>query len=309
MEGISPLQTFQGDITRAVQDTGVSVVSIAASEAVRRSTQPLASGETAANTSRTWLFVVLGLVLLGSAGGLLAFVLLPKESLQQEQTGVAPFIAVDETHAVVLPANADPRTILTLLTSAKNKVSLSLGLVEQLYVERAATSSNGSPSYIAVPQLLSLVAPTLSEEFLRNTSPVYLLGVHAFGINQPFLLLKADSYEQAYAGMLAWEGSMHQDLSPLFSYAPVPTTQQPVPSISTSTASTTPQTPFVPSGFIDKIIANHDARVLQDQNGSVYFLWTFLDRHTLLITTNEATVREVVSRLLEAPITSLPPAH
>jgi len=52
--------------------------------------------------------------------------------------------------------------------------------------------------------------------------------------------------------------------------------------------------------------ASDDARVLQNQYGDVYLLWTFLDRNTLVITTNDATLREVISRLKEAPITPIP---
>ena len=65
----------------------------------------------------------------------------------------------------------------------------------------------------------------------------------------------------------------------------------------------------MPTGFVDKVVANHDARVLQSSDGTVYFLWTLLDRNTLLITTNEDTVRAVLVRLTEAPLVSLPSAR
>jgi UDP-N-acetylglucosamine transferase subunit ALG13 len=57
---------------------------------------------------------------------------------------------------------------------------------------------------------------------------------------------------------------------------------------------------------VDKIVENHDARVIQNNTGDVSLLWTFIDRNTLIITTNDATLREIISRLQTAPVTPIP---
>ncbi len=314
-EGVGPLETYQGDIARVVQDEGVSVVSIAAAEANRRGAVPLAQDESASgagNYLRTAIFVGVGVLLFAGAGGLILYALSGNTALPKQAVGVAPFITVDGTSVVQLPANTDSDTAMNTLVAAKNSVSLSLGLVGQLYIENAATSSSASATYEDAPTLLSLLAPDIPPILLRDINPVYLLGVHSYGINQPFLILKVDSYEQAYAGMLAWEGSMKTDLTPLFTYVPPPSIHPTrpivIPNATTSTSS--PQAPsslpFVQTGFIDTIVNNHDARVLENQDGTIYFLWTFLDRQTIVVTTNPDTLEAIITRLTEAPVTALP---
>jgi hypothetical protein len=71
-------------------------------------------------------------------------------------------------------------------------------------------------------------------------------------------------------------------------------------------ATTTTPTQFIQTGFVDKIVENHDARVIQNNTGDVSLLWTFIDRNTLVITTQGATLREIISRLQQAPVTPIP---
>jgi hypothetical protein len=51
------------------------------------------------------------------------------------------------------------------------------------------------------------------------------------------------------------------------------------------------------TAFVDRVVDNHDSRVIQNAAGDILLLWTFLDRNTLVITTNQYTLSEVISRL------------
>ncbi|HVY73069.1 MAG TPA: hypothetical protein VG984_03425 [Candidatus Paceibacterota bacterium] len=316
-DAIRPLQTYQNDVASVIQQ-GASVVSIAAAEADRRGAQSLADMQPEAAAAPSWrtpVFVGVGILLILAAGGLLWYAVSRPAPLPTQVTGETPYISTDGIIVVTVPQNTSATSLMQQLTQAKNAVSLSLGLVAQLYIQKTPTTTDALPTYETAQDLLGTLAPSLPGTFLRNIAPVYVLGVHTFGINQPLLLLKVDSYEQAYAGMLAWETTMHKDLSPLFDYTPAPKIK-PVPTgpvstttAATSTSSTTPvQTipVFVPTNFTDKVVVNHDARILQNADGTIYFLWTFLDRNTLLITTNEDTVRAVITRLTQAPILTVP---
>jgi hypothetical protein len=169
------------------------------------------------------------------------------------------------------------------------------------------------------------IAPNMPQTLTRTLLPTFLLGVHAYDGNQALLILKTDSYEQAFSGMLAWERTMRDDLLPLFAYTPPARITQEnmlatttatstlaatsTQAQATSTATTTPEaapSAFLQTGFIDKIVENHDARVFQNNFGDVYFLWTFLDRGTIVITTNPNTLKEVILRTHEAPIVPTP---
>jgi hypothetical protein len=196
----------------------------------------------------------------------------------------APFIVVDDSVAVPLPASFHDRVMQTL-SQARDSVALSLGLIERLYITNATTSDQ-----MSVQNFLALVAPSVPQTLTRTLGRNYLLAVHKFDENVPILMLSTDSYETAYAGMLEWELHMEEDLTPLFRRtAPTRVGQ---PTLDSQSAA---------GEFVDRVVANHDARVLQNQNGDILLLWTFLDRNTIVITTNDSTLKEVITRATVGP--------
>jgi hypothetical protein len=145
----------------------------------------------------------------------------------------------------------------------------------------------------------------IPQTLLRTMTGPYLFGVHSFDENQPFFIIETDSYETAYRGMLDWERTMQGDLGALFARNPSPKT--PVVPIDTPVASTTASsTPsvsdFIQTGFVDRVVENQDARVVLNEQGDLVLLWTFLGRNRIVITTNEYTLREVISRMSSAPV-------
>jgi hypothetical protein len=46
--------------------------------------------------------------------------------------------------------------------------------------------------------------------------------------------------------------------------------------------------------------------VIQSQSGDILLLWTFVNRNILVITTNESTLREIISRLADPSIVPTP---
>ncbi len=322
---VQPLVTYQSDMQKYIQQNNVSNVTIAAAEAERRGKNP-DTRETPGQTGSFWFrlgMIFLGSLLLGGAVGLVGYVVYRSQALPAAVNPQAPVIAIDEVRMVPIATTDSRTTALDKLTQAKDAVALSLGLVAQLQPV-SATSTPQTP--MSARTLLPILTPAMPQELSRTLLPTFLLGVHAFDRNQPFLILKTDSYEQAFSGMLAWENTMHDDLLPLFAYTPSePIQMAPVvtatttntatttaaTSTSVSTHSTTtqilqPVQAVLPGAFLDKILENHDTRVLQNSNGDIYFLWTFIDRGTILITTNPHTLKEVIVRTHEAPIVPIP---
>ena len=310
---VEPLQTFQSDMARYVKDANVSEVTIATArhtparvmpqEEVQGATQPAAE-------RRSWgLYIALmslAFVLLLLGGGAIMYVYLHAQALPVQQAQTAPFITVDAITPVPLDL-ADAGHWMPTLVSAKKQVALSVGLIAQLEPV-VATTSGEVP--LDAQTFVATLAPDVPRELLRTLGPQYLLGVHSFANNIPFLLLSTDSYQSAYAGMLAWEGTLQSDLLPLFAPQQVVHSNPVQTTVSTTTASSTvAQTApaqFASSNFVDKIIENHDARALVNQYGDVQIVWLFLDRSTLLITTDPNTVKEIISRIKAASTISLP---
>ncbi len=303
---VKAVETYQGDIEKLVQKKNVSVVSMAAAEEKRRANTTQGEPE----VPRPWLstlsktaMIIGGIGLLAGAGLAIFFVTKPAPSVIIETDAPAPFIYVDETFGFNVPLGSFKRAAaMAALEGQRQQIQLSLGLIARIYLAIPPTTPGGSNTPLSVAQLLAVLAPNVPAALLRAVDPYeYLLGVHSYDGNQAFLILKTTSYEQTFSGMLQWEQFMRQDLAPLFSRRAQVQIQQDV-----NASSTTPTPDIIQTGFIDRIIENHDVRAVQDINGEISILWSFVDRNTLVITTNEATLREITSRLKGAPIVPLP---
>ncbi len=320
---IRPLQTYRGDIESLVQKGGVSQVSIAAAEALRRDKEGDKKEEEPAKEPaepgawHRYAYWGLGATLVVAATGLVAVALMRQTTVPVTTGAHTAIILVDET--TVVPITGPRLGTMAALVAARDNVQLSLGLIERLYL--TAEPGAQQPAPYPVQELLALLAPTIPPQLLRTLEDEYLLAVHSYDRNQALLLMRADSYDVAYRGMLEWETSMYSDLTPLFArtvsptLAPTPAPVLPAPTVpgATTTSTTTPAVPPAPAepevpvvvvntAFVDRIVENRDIRAIVDPQGAILLLWTFIDRYTLLVATNEATLREVVARMATTPI-------
>jgi hypothetical protein len=296
---IAPLQTYQTDVESVITQKNISGVDIVTAESERAGkrgglfTFPEKGIDMGKLKKVSTLLCSLALVI--GAAALLYFVFLrPAPTSPGQVTAVAPFIGVDETQVLVLTPEQVKRSVMMgNLVSLKNKTGVSLGLISRIYVtSSSSTVKDVLPPQLDVQSLLSTLGPNTSSDFLPTLDPTYyILGVHVYDGNQPFLILRVDSYEQAFSGMLAWERTMPQELAPLFTRTPRPKLPGEVVPEATSTVPSITSTQFQ-----DKIVENHDARVITNAQGDILLLWTFLDRNTLVIATNDATLRELISR-------------
>ena len=301
---VSPLQTYRGDIEQVVQEgKGVSVVSIAAAEAERRGKMPLINKtpEEIKASLKNWSMIAAGVALVLLAAGALAVVFVRQTTvLNIAEKPPAPFIFVDEVVPVMVKTGQGEKgNIMSSLQTARRSVKLSVGLIEWLYLTKQPQQEGAAPVQAGITELLQTIAPQIPPELMRTIEPTYLIGIHSFEENQPFLLLRVDSYETAYAGMLLWERTLQKDMLPFFSRNPSPKLQG-----AASPASTTPQ--LLQTSFVDKVVENRDTRAYLNDAGDVLLLWTVLGRNIILITTNEYTLREVISRLNTAPVIPTP---
>lgn len=112
----------------------------------------------------------------------------------------------------------------------------------------------------------------------RSLGEKFMLGVYSSQANEntPFLILTTESYPQTFAGMIKWEQSMLSDINNLFGIK------------------TTTQTNNI---FTDRITDGKDVRILTDINGDILMLYSFVDKNTVIITTNTETFSVVLQKL------------
>lgn len=70
---------------------------------------------------------------------------------------------------------------------------------------------------IPIKELLVSLELQIPENIVRNLLPQYFIGYTTINQkNSPIIILKNSFFQNAYAGMLAWERTMYRDIGPLF---------------------------------------------------------------------------------------------
>jgi hypothetical protein len=318
---VPALHTYKGDMAHSIEEAQVSLAAIAQAQAERdRVSQAEAP-------RRSWLRlgslraaeIGFGLLFIAAALGVLGWSYLRIKPLPAPPTTTAPYVYVDQKKDLLLHPGDTRQTLMQLATDILAEDQLSVGLVEQLALMVASTSGATAP--LSTRSFFATVAPAAPDSLVRSLSPQFLLGIHSFGGNKPFLIFKTESYEQAYAGMLGWEYTMQAELTPLFPkpeiMAPPPeatatTTATSTPAASTTSSQQPPTARIIRTSFTDEILQNHDVRVIRlpaqagGGAGNIVLLWSFVNRQTLVITTGSDTLAEIISRLQKAPTITVP---
>ncbi len=125
-----------------------------------------------------------------------------------------------------------------------------------------------------------MLAAKPPSNWVRALDSLFMLGILGqsaeTGGNQTFLLMKLDSFDNAYSGMLDWERDIDTDLLPLFR---------------------TPDASSTPATWVDVTIKNKDARALHDASGKTELIYSFYNQNLLIITGNENALRAILNEL------------
>lgn len=113
-------------------------------------------------------------------------------------------------------------------------------------------------------------------------------GIYTLDKNHAFFIVKIDSFDRAFEGMLAWEKNMYSDLKLFINKTDTIITEN---TINTGGVATTPL-----KNFEDVIVQNKDTRVLKNNQGDTLMMYSFIDQKTLFIVDNESTFKEILKR-------------
>jgi hypothetical protein len=171
-------------------------------------------------------------------------------------------------------ASSTRRDFSVAVDVEKQKISLPSNSV--LYLK----TTNGGDSPAEVGYMARFLSPRIPSELVRSLSPNYMFGIYTSSSNEPFIILTQNDFGLSYSGMLQWEKSIISDLSDIFSI--------------TSTS-----TQYV---FEDQSFKNKDLRVVKDQNRKTIFLYSFLDKNTILITSNEDVFSGILGKFMTSKV-------
>ncbi|HZS43255.1 MAG TPA: hypothetical protein VFA52_03505 [Candidatus Paceibacterota bacterium] len=285
---IKAIKTYQSDVAEAIQRDNVSVIKMAVAEKRRQEKQGL-TAEAVGKESKKRVVIIAASVVLVVAGFLIVGYFLISKT---KNTGV---LTVNLPHEIIHPdkqveIKLDSVTLQSFLSQfqAIKPLSLDSGSVESVVVTVRGNLGNATSvdqvgrKVLSTQDFMNLLQARLPGSLYRSLSG-YLVGFYQNSNGpEPFLILKTDSYQNAFSGMLQWESNMQADLAALFGLP---------------TGNGNPN--FVPTPFKDEVFDNRDTRTLLDENGNILLIYSFLDPNTIVLVQSHNAFDEILSRYLQ----------
>ena len=282
------LRTYKDDLAQVMSEQNTSVVSAATAENEKRlkKTSKKNTPEQKKRLKKIGIIILSTTLIVLGAGSVLYFYGKSDSGVVTPEAKISSIIFAEEEKEFDI-TDLSRRQILNELSTLNNESRVTLGSIENIFITESFIDSEGlqKRSLVDAEDFLNAINTDAPASFLRSLNPRFMVGVHVFDGNQPFIILQTSFYENAFAGMLKWERYIKDDLAPLF--GPIDVT----PIVRTDDSSK-----INTLTFGDIVIKNQDTRVLRNEDGDIVLLYSFIDKNTIVITTNQHTFEEVFIR-------------
>ncbi len=285
------VHTFKDDVQHLVRNRKMSLARMTALESDRG--RPNAVAEEPGGW-RMVVMVALGILFLVAAalivgGAYYSYVL---NTQPAEQVVDDPAFIFTETRERIDVTDMASFEIKRALADRRRSASYALGAVIDWHLTRTlgtfsrTAETQATPEHLDAEAFLTAIEASVSDTFVRTIDD-YLLGIHTTDDGAvPFLIFTTSSHGYAFSGMFEWEQTIEDDLAPLFS----PGATSVRSAISGGAA------------FEDISIENIDIRRITDENGQTRILYAFINRSTVIITTQTRTLLELANRVRVAEV-------
>ncbi len=284
---LETLRTFQSDVQKIVQEGETSLSKIAIAENEKKSGDNFYQTENLSDNSKSSKIIIwISIILFVLGAGILTYFFISANNKKNEivpALNANPILIADSEKKFSISGLSKSQLTQTI-TTEKNNGRIPLSSIERILL----TETNGqATSEISISNFLTLLNSKIPPELLRSFDNKFVLGFHSFKENEPFLVLKINYYQNAFAGMLSWEKDMEEDLGPIFI--------RPELALAASTTADVLNNKRI---FHDTVLRNFDTRALKKTDGVIILLYSFINKNTLIITTNPDTLAEVSRRML-----------
>lgn len=282
---VKPLRTYERDVAETIRNKNESVTSVKIAAEVKKVEQ-IKKGEVTVErverASKKGLIFVISLVLILSGLGIggLVFNFFANRPAPVVQEPLA--IITTNTKQTLDITNKNPEEIIRLIQNLLEQT----GTENNLSRIDLAENISGDTKNISPQRFFELFAESAPSALGRALGTELVFGFQTVGKNEPFIFTNISSFDNAYDGMIRFEQNIAKDFGPIFIKSGT---------ILTNSTSTTAR-------FEDLVIRSKDTRVLKDAFGNVILIYSFLDTKTLVITTNETTFRELLTRFFSSQI-------
>ncbi len=287
----SLIHTYRGDVEQMVKKNKLSVMKMASLEMdkKKKTRRPVFRYQDTnqSDKSTAMLILLFVLVLIGAvslAGAYYMYVL--KNETKPIVSQMYHSLIFTEGVEAVDTTDKMARILKQELTKFRVGKYYSDGSVIEFYLTKQQKMENSDETY-PVRLTVSQALNALDLKTLTKTDAVftgnYIIGIFAMQTgNVPFLVLKTNLFEYAFDAFLKWENYMEQDLAPLFS----PGGEYVEPAVLSGH-----------NKFTDTVMKNFSVRVLRDDNGDIRLMYSFINKNTVLLTTDINAFVELTGRL------------
>lgn len=267
------LRTFKGDSSRYIKEEKVSAIDIASAQAKKGAhlIYEKLEEEKKINWKSAVIIMVILTCLLVAGFGVFYFL---------KNWGLKKIGVVKETPAYVLPRPAiiADEEIEASIKEINGLIQGPLKTGRLLYVPivKEEIAGAGIKRLITAREFFDNFGIIPPPDLLGDIDGQFMLYVFHSSENWPILIFEIKSYERVFAAMLRWENTaIAPDFKKIFSIG---------------------HESGIKTVFIDKEIKNHDARVLNNEEGGTVLMYSILNKKYLIITTGQDALEEIFRR-------------
>lgn len=283
------IRSYAYDIKSKVRDEGVSLAQIVmAEERKKEETHQTEADITTRDKQGTLLkFMLISIGIIALLGGVAAylFTIYSRAPVSTNVNTPSPGLIRTEKITPIVLKDGYKTTLLQAVSLLKTS-SIPQGTLNDIQFKESVGNENLEVNAF---RFLVILESKVPETLSRSLLPGYSFGLHSLEKNEPYIILQSESYENAFSGMLEWEKTIIDDIGPLFF------TRDDLAN-PTSTADIGKQ------NFKDTVIYNKDSRTIVDEENRILMLWSIIDQHSIIITSNSLTLEEIVKRLTTSRI-------
>lgn len=275
---IPAIRTMKSDAEMFVKQKGISDLEIAASSYTAG--QKIRQGLQNIQWKKVLLMAISVAVLVVAGYFIFQFLSskLNKQPMLEEPKHVASFLPVEDERVISFK-EINPGALISNIQQELTKI-LTFGTI--IYFPIEFETRTGEKRFAASQEFIRFVSwkpPMLFLDFMHPDFNTLVL--HSKDGQALAVIIKTKNYERAYSSLLEWEKTMWLDWKPFLKSEDI---------VSISGFS-----------FKDEIVANHDARVLQNKETRAILAYAIFNKELVIITTSREALATVISRLIKLP--------
>lgn len=292
-----PIKEVSLDMTNPLEKPPMTVLPLQSEPQSETQQQPLEDYSEPNHIGKKIFIIILSIILIvGGLGG--GYYLYSKSVLYPDTVTTAQVAKVSGLFDV------DSQKILSIGNLKKSTLNAKLGTIissEEVKFDKVTEfiliqNQASTTAHVTGPNFIDLLGFSTPDILQRSLIDNWMFGIYGdIGAKAPFIILKTNFFQNAFAGMLRWESTMPDELSTILNYKSY------IDEKNSQSTSTLAALFSIKGKFIDTIISNRDVREFITDDNKTLLLYSFVDKDTLVITTSENSLANIIKRLEKQP--------